>query len=144
MILVNITINELKFNIYIFKSPNFFLYDIKKYNAYEVPVSNNILNALNYYKLKFNILDNKNIFILDIGGNIGWYPSLLSYYGYSILSFEASNKNSYVLMKNFCNLPKDSNVIIINKGLGKEEKKFDYFINKNNEGKGMILCDKKI
>ena len=79
--------------------------------------------------------------MLDIGGNVGWYPSLLGRYGYSILTFEASEKNSYVLKKNFCNLIKDSNVVIISKGLGSEEKNCSYFIEKHNAGNGMVICD---
>ena len=79
--------------------------------------------------------------MLDIGGNVGWYPSLLGRYGYSILTFEASEKNSYVLKKNFCNLIKDSNVVIISKGLGSKEKNCSYFIEKHNAGNGMVICD---
>ena len=37
--------------------------------------------------------------MLDIGGNIGWYPSILGRYGYSILSFEAFEKNIMLLKK---------------------------------------------
>ena len=37
--------------------------------------------------------------MLDIVGNIGWYPSILGRYGYSILSFEAFEKNNYVAKK---------------------------------------------
>ena len=37
--------------------------------------------------------------MLDIGGNIGWYPSLLGRYGYTILTFEAYPNNYYRNMK---------------------------------------------
>ena len=46
-------------------------------------------------------------------------------------------------MKNFCYLNKDSNVIIVTKGLGNEEKSCNYFIHNNSEGNGMVLCDNK-
>ena len=49
--------------------------------------------------IHLNIINNKDIFMLDIGGNIGWYPSILGRYGYSILSFEAFEKNNYVAKK---------------------------------------------
>lgn len=115
----------------------------KKYGRYENAVSNNMIKALKYYTKKNNILDNKNIFILDIGGNIGWYPSLLGRYGFTILSFEALDKNYYIAKKNVCLLNKDSNAIIITKGLGNEEKNCHYFIQKKNEGNGMVVCDDK-
>ena len=64
-------------------------------------------------------------------------------YGFSILSFEAFEKNYYVEKKNFCLLNKNSNIIIITKGLGAEEKICNYFIQKNNKGNGMIICDNR-
>ena len=106
---------------YIFKTPNFILNEFNLYGAYEIPLSNNIIEALKFYGSKKNIPDNKKIFMLDIGGNVGWYPSLLGRYGYSILLFEAFEKNYYVAKKNYCFLNKDSNIIIITKGLGATE-----------------------
>ena len=38
---------------------------------------NNIKEALKFYASKYNITNNKDIFMLDIGSNVGWYPSLL-------------------------------------------------------------------
>lgn len=80
--------------------------------------------------------------MLDIGGNIGWYPSFLGRFGYSILSFEPFETNLYVLRKNYCLINKNSNVVIINKGIDNEEKHCDYYIHINNPGNGMIKCDK--
>ena len=93
--------------------------------------------------MKNNILNNKDIYMLDIGANIGWYPSLLGRYGYSIISFEAFEKNYYVEKKNICLLHNNSNIVIVTKGLGDEEKNCHYFVNKNNAGNGMVVCDKK-
>jgi FkbM family methyltransferase len=81
--------------------------------------------------------------MLDIGGNVGWYPSILGRYGYTILSFEAFEKNNYVAKKNYCLLNKDSNVIIITQGLGSEVKNCYYFNQKDNAGNGMVICDNK-
>ena len=141
LVLFDVKINELKYQLYIFNSSNFLFYNLKKKGAFETTISNNIIKALKFYSEKKNITNNKDIFMLDIGGNVGWYPSLLGRYGYSILTFEASEKNSYVLKKNFCNLIKDSNVVIISKGLGSEEKNCSYFIEKHNAGNGMVICD---
>jgi len=143
LILIDAKINELKFKMYIFKAHGFIIGDFQKYGAYELNVSNNIIEALKFYRSKKNISNNKDIFMLDIGTNIGWYPSLLGRYGYSILCFEAFEKNYYVAKKNYCYLNKDSNVIIIPKGIGSKIKKCLYFINLNNAGNGMVLCDNK-
>ena len=76
--------------------------------------------------------------MLDIGGNIGWYPSLLGRYGYTILTFEPNYQNYYVNLKNFCYLNRNSNVIVITKGLNNEEKICDYY--KSGNTNGMTLC----
>ena len=60
--------------------------------------------------------------MLDIGGNIGWYPSLLGRYGYTILTFEPYPNNYYRNRKNCCLLKINFNVIIITKGLNNEDK----------------------
>ena len=64
-------------------------------------------------------------------------------YGYSIISFEAFKKNYYVEKKNLCLLSNDSNVIIITKGLGTEDKTCNYFTQKKNIGNGMVICENK-
>jgi FkbM family methyltransferase len=141
--LSDVKLNDLKYQMYIFKSPNFILNEFKLYGAYEVPLSNYIIEVLKFYGTKNNILNNKDILMIDIGGNIGWYPSLLGRYGYTILFFEAFEKNYYVAKKNYCYLNKDSNVIIITKGLGAEEKNCFYFNQRDNAGNGMVICENK-
>ena len=126
---------------YIFKANNFILNEFRTTGAFEIPLSKNMIEALKFYGSKKNIVNNKDIFMLDIGGNVGWYPSLLGRYGYTILSFEAFEKNYYVSKKNYCHLNKDSNVVIITKGLGSEQKTCQYFIHLHNEGNGMVKCD---
>ena len=139
--LSDVKINELNYQMYIFKSKNFILNEFKKYGAYEIPLSNNIIEALKFYASKYNIKNNKDIFMLDIGANVGWYPSLLGRYGYTILCFEAFKRNYYVATKNYCYLNKNSNVIIITKGLGEKEKLCHYFKQDRNSGNGMVICD---
>ena len=141
--LVNVKLNELKYQMYLFKYRNFLLNDIKKKGAFEIDICNSILEALKFYSSKNKIINNKDIFILDIGGNVGWYPSYLGRYGYTILSFEPFERNNYVAKKNYCNIKEGSNIIIITKGLGSEKKICDYFIHKKNEGNGMVKCDNK-
>jgi FkbM family methyltransferase len=141
--LYDVKLNDLKYQMYLSKSHSGLQSDVKNRGYYEKDVSNNMIEALKFYASKNNKLDNKDIFMLDIGGNHGWYPSLLGRYGYTILTFEALERNYYVSNKNYCLLNKDSNVIIIRKGLGAEEKKCNYFKHQNNEGNGMVLCDNK-
>ena len=66
-------------------------------------------------------LDNKDIYMLDIGANIGWFTYFFDEYGYKIISFEASKINNYILYKNYC-INNEINVVIINKGLYKKNK----------------------
>ena len=139
--LSNVKINELNYQMYIFNSTNFILNEFKLYGAYEIPLSNNIIEALKFYASKYNITNNKDIFMLDIGSNVGWYPSFLGRYNYTILCFEAFKRNYYVATKNYCYLNKDSNVIIITKGLGEKEKLCHYFNQVKNPGNGMVICD---
>ena len=84
---------------------------------------------------------NEDIFILDIGGNFGVYPSFLGKFGYSILTFEASPRHSYIINKNYCPINKYSNIIIINKGLSDEEKTCNYYSQIDGIGIGIVLCD---
>ena len=81
----DVKFNEIFFKMYIYKSPNFILTQLNKYKAFEFNIGNSMIKALKYYALKFNIINNKEIFILDIGGNIGWYPSLLGRLNYLIM-----------------------------------------------------------
>ena len=127
---------------YIYKDKNFMTHDFNLYKSFETKETINILKALEFYRVKNNIFNNKDIFILDIGGNIGWYPSFLGRFGYSILTFEPFERNYYILKKNYCML-NNSNVVIITKGLDKNEKLCDYYIHIKNTGNGMIICDEK-
>ena len=133
---------ELSFGFYMFKKKkkilNFELND----GAYEYEISNNIIEALLYYSKKKNITNKKDIIMIDIGGNIGWYSSLLGKMGYSVLSFEPLEMNYYVSLKNYCNINKKSNVIIINKGLGSEEITCEYYKDITLFSNGMVICNK--
>ena len=92
-------------------------------------------------KKKKKILNKKDIFILDIGGNIGAHTSFLGRFGYSILTFEASPRNYYILNKNYCHINRNSNIILINKGISNEEKTCNYYSQMDGIGNGILLCD---
>ena len=123
------------------KSDNYMSETIIKTAKYEPTHISNFLDALKYYAEKKNIIKNEDIIILDIGGNLGVYPSFFGKFGYSILTFEASPRNSYIIYKNYCLINKYSNIIIINKGLSDEEKTCNYYSQIAGIGNGMVLCD---
>ena len=118
-------------------------YELLKNKAFEKKETLNILNALIFYRNKKKIINNKDIYMLDIGGHIGWYPSFLGRYGFSILTFEPFPLNFYVSHKNYCHLNKNSSVIIINKGLYNKEKICPFYKDKYGISNGMISCNDK-
>ena len=87
-------------------------------------------------------LENENIYLLDIGSNIGWYTYYLGKYGYKILSFEPNRLNNYILYKNYC-LNKDVSVTLINKGLDIEDNICSVKTVSSNQGDGMIYCENR-
>ena len=139
--LANFSFRNISYQMYVYKnSDNCLSERIIKTGKYEPIHMSNFLNALQYYAAKKNI-KNEDIFILDIGGSLGVYSLFLGKLGYSILTFEASPRNSYILNKNYCLINRNSNIIIINKGLSDEEKTCNYYSQINGIGNGMILCD---
>jgi FkbM family methyltransferase len=127
---------------YIYKQEDYISNNIIKEKSWESKDTKMLIDALNYYSSLKNI-KNDDIFILDIGGNIGWHSIFLGKYGYQILSFEPSDINNYILKKNYCLNP-GLNVIFIKKGLFIEDKKCDYYMLRGNIGNGMILCSANI
>jgi FkbM family methyltransferase len=127
---------------FVYKNKDIVSYYISNRNKWEEKETDNIINGLNYYAKKKNLIY-KDIYIIDVGGNIGWYTFLLGKYGYNLITFEPSKINYYILNKNFC-LNKNLNITIINKGLFPEEKICNIYSAKNNIGNGMINCNEKI
>ena len=114
---------------------------IIKFHHWEKEHTKKVLTALEYYANKTK-LESKDIYLIDIGSNIGWYSYYIGKYGYKIFAFEANKLNSYILHKNYC-INKDVNITIINKGLDKEEKFCTLKTMLHNNGNGMILCEKR-
>ena len=141
--LKTVNLKQISFQLYMFKRKTFMSYEYKTRGAFEVKESMNMLKALKYYKIKKKISKNKEIFIIDIGGNIGYYPSIFGILGYSVLSFEPLERNYYVSKKNYCKLNRNSNVVIISKGLNPEEKTCNYYEDIDWFSNGMVVCDKK-
>ena len=113
---------------------------IIRYKSWEMPLTLEMKNAIEYYAKKNNIIDNKNITIIDIGANIGCHTLSLAKLNYSIIGFEPSEKNYYTLRKSIC-LNNFTNVLIFNVGLYDKEKVCDYYEANKNYGNGMVLCN---
>lgn len=135
-------LKNFSFQIYMFKTKKTFMTDFLKTGTFELIETLNIIKALKYYSKKKFIYNNKDIFMIDVGGNIGWYSSLLGRLGYSILSFEPLKINYYVSIKNYCHFNRNSNVIIINKGLNTEEMNCYYYEDVFYFSNGMVICNK--
>ena len=135
----NIYILDKKYKMYIYNKGDEVSNFIIRSKYWEREESKNIIKALNYYSEKKNIKI-QDIYVLDIGANIGWYSILLGKYGFNIISFEPSQLNNYILKKNYC-LNKEINITIINKGLYTEERKCDLFNLNKNEGNGLVICE---
>lgn len=117
--MVNIKFSNSNFDMYVYKSNDFLSNAISGSGSWETKETNNLLSLLDYYSRKKNI-ERNDIYVLDIGANIGWYTFILENKGYNIISFEPSTTNYYILNKNYC-LNNNTNIILINKGLDIEE-----------------------
>ena len=138
----NANFNNIAYNIFIYKEKDIVSIDISKKHQYENRETYNILDGLNFYSKKNNLI-NQNIHIIDVGGNVGWYTILFGKLGYNVISFEPLKMNYYILNKNYC-LNREINVTLINKGLFPEEKRCYIYSPEDNIGDGITNCDGKI
>ena len=136
---MNAVFEDINLKMFIYKKNDGVSIDISKNKVWESEETQSILSALNYFSVKKNILK-KDIFILDVGANIGWYSLILGKRGYNIVSFEPSKINYYILLKNYC-LNKDIKVTIINKGLDNELNNCTIYHPTNNIGDAIIFKD---
>lgn len=135
--IVKAHINNIYFDMFVYKRNGFVSTSISSSGSYEFNETKSILSSLLYYSDKKNI-SKSDIYVLDIGANIGWYSLTLGNEGYNIISFEPSKINYYILLKNYC-LNKDINLTIINKGLDKVDKKFFLYHPLNDIGNGVAF-----
>ena len=140
--LTNFSFRNISYQMYVYNKVDRYISNmIIRTHQYENIHMSNFLDILIYYGKKNNIKKNEDIFMLDIGGNLGVYPLFLSKFGYSIITFEASPRNSYILNKNYCRIIKNPNIIIVNKGLSNKEKICNYYSQIKAIGNGAVLCD---
>ena len=137
--LIDTKFENITFNMFVYRTGDAVSNVLINQKAWELKETFKLLKALNFYSKKKNINTN-DIYIIDIGANVGWYSIIFGKYGYKIISFEPSKINNYILKKNFC-LNKEINLTIINKGLYDEEKKCFLYNHINNIGNGFVKCE---
>ena len=136
---VKVNFNNITFDMIVYKYNDVVSNFISNLGTWELKETESILSSLFYYSRKKNITKN-DIFMLDIGANIGWYSLFLGKNGFNIISFEPSKKNYYILLKNYC-LNHDINMTIVNKGLDLDEKKCNLYHPLGNLGNAHLFCD---
>ena len=77
------------FDMFVYKNNDYISNKIFSVHQWETQNTKKIIKALDYYSKKKK-LENKDIYMLDIGANIGWFTFFFGKYGYKIISFEAS------------------------------------------------------
>ena len=141
--LTDFRFNNIEYKIYVYKEgDNHMSNFIIKTKGYDINEMTNFYDALEYYRKSKNILNKKDIYMLDLGANLGIYPSYFGRLGYTVISFEASPRNYYLLKKNYCEINKNvENIIIINRGVSNQEKICNYYTQITGLGNGMLKCD---
>lgn len=94
--LAKVNYNNITYKMFVYKQGDIVSKYIYKKNIWEKHETFNIINGLRFYSKKKNLY-NKDIYIIDAGGNIGWYTFLLGKIGYNLITFEPSKKNYTVL-----------------------------------------------
>ena len=137
--MVKVNITGIKFDMFTYKGNDEVSSQITKRGSWELSGTNNLLSSLEYYIKKMQ-LSNNDIYVVDIGANIGWFSIILGKKGYNIMSFEPSKMNYYILKRNYC-LNQEINITIINKALDiKDENCFLYHW-RGNRGNAILLCN---
>ena len=144
--MINLTdfrFKNIDYKIYVYKEgDNYMSNSIIKTKGYDIKEMSNFYDVLEYYGKARNILNKKDIFFLDLGANLGVYPSYFGRLGYTFISFEASPRNYYILKKNYCQINRNAeNIIIINRGVSNQEKICNYYTQITGLGNGMLKCD---
>ena len=141
--LTDFEFKNIDYKIYVYKQgDNYMSNFIIRTKGYDIQEMTNFYDVLEYYGKTKNILNKKDIYMLDLGANLGVYPSYFGRLGYTVISFEASPRNYYLLKKNYCLINRNAeNIIIINRGVSNQEKICNYYTQITGIGNGMLKCD---
>ena len=132
---------NIKFNMLVYRGKDILSNFILRNKCWDPEGTKNIIDALDFYHKKTK--SNKNdIYMLDLGANVGWYSLFFGKLGYNIIAFEPSIKNYQIFKMNYC-LNQDANITIINKGLNIENKNCTLFHPLNNIGNAILMCEEK-
>jgi len=132
---------NVKFNMFVYKGKDIVSNFILRNKCWDPEGSKSMLDSLEFYRRKKN-LNIQDIYILDLGANIGWYSLFLGKLGYNLIAFEPSIKNYQILKKNYC-LNQDMNITIINKGIYIENKNCSLYHQLSNIGNAFLICDEQ-
>ena len=134
---------NINYKIYVYKEGDKYISNfIIRTKRYAYQEMENFQEVLEYYGRTKNILNKKDIYMLDLGANLGVYPSYFGRLGYTVIAFEASPRNYYLLKKNYCQINRNAeNIIIINRGVSNQEKICNYYTQIRGLGNGMLKCD---
>ena len=139
--IAKVDFNGTNFDMFVYKVDDIVSGSIISSHQWEGFQTKEIIKALEFYSKKKN-LQNKDVYFIDVGANVGWFTFFTGKYGYKVLSFEANEINNYILYKNYC-LNKDVSLTIINKGLDEEDKKCILKTVIRNIGNGAIYCENR-
>ena len=139
--IAKIDFNGTNFDMFVYKVDDILSSSIISSHQWEGFQTKEFLKALEFYSKKKN-LQNKDVYFIDVGANVGWFTFFIGKYGYKVLSFEVNKINRYILYKNYC-LNKDVSLTIINKGLDEEDKKCILKTSTRNVGNGAIYCENR-
>ena len=130
-------LNKISFDMFVYKESDLVSNSIFNSGSWEPKETKSLFDSLLYYSKKKNLSEN-DIFILDVGANIGWHSLFFGKNGFNVISFEPSKINYYILLKNFC-LNQDISMTIINKGLDVIEKNSTLYHPISNLGNALIF-----
>jgi len=79
-------LNKVSFDMFVYKKNDVVSNSILDFGSWEPKETKSLSDSLSYYSKKNNISEN-DIFILDIGANIGWYSLFFGKNGFNVISF---------------------------------------------------------
>ncbi|KAI7840994.1 hypothetical protein COHA_005223 [Chlorella ohadii] len=80
--------------------------------------------------------------LLDIGANLGWFSLQAAAAGFSVLAVEPMPHNQGAFRRTLCENPDlAARITLIPKGLSDKPRKCRLYVNKNNVGNGVPVCE---
>lgn len=135
-----LSVEGMNFEMYVYRSGDIVSDNIIRGGSWEIGEVRQILYGLESHQKKMNIHKNGEVMFLDVGGQIGWYTTIIGRKGYKVFSFEPMKINQYIIRHNLC-MDKSIDITYINKGLDKEEKVCHLYSETSNVGNAELFCD---